>query len=106
MSQEQTKPATPSTAQPQTTAGLPPDNATVGALVRYTRRPVAEQPLAALSAVQQLPELQALCQHLRATHRCPGVCVLSVARQDRLLREMETRDVLGNSGPDEDHRRT
>lgn len=32
--------------------------------------------------------LLGLCQSLRATHRCPGECVLSAARHERLLWEI------------------
>lgn len=39
--------------------------------------------------------LLGLCRHLRRTHRCPGQCVLSEARQERLLRELGHDDVFG-----------
>lgn len=38
-------------------------------------------------ADQNRAQLQRLCRRLRETHRCPGQCVLSRARQDRLLRQ-------------------
>jgi hypothetical protein len=36
--------------------------------------------------------LLGLCRHLRRTHRCPGQCVLSPGRQERVLREIEGSD--------------
>lgn len=36
--------------------------------------------------------LLGLCRHLRQTHRCPGQCVLSPGRQERVLREIEGSD--------------
>jgi hypothetical protein len=39
--------------------------------------------------------LLGLCRHLRQTHRCPGECVLSEARQERLLRELKHDETFG-----------
>jgi hypothetical protein len=36
--------------------------------------------------------LLGLCRHLQRTHRCPGECVLSLTRQERVLREIEGPD--------------
>lgn len=36
--------------------------------------------------------LLGVCRHLQRTHRCPGECVLSPGRQERVLREIERAD--------------
>jgi hypothetical protein len=45
-----------------------------------------QQPQGQELAGRDRAQLQRLCRRLRATHRCPGQCVLSRARQDRRLR--------------------
>jgi hypothetical protein len=61
---------------------------------------LAQQPVTslALSPDEQVAKdaerdrLLGLCRHLRQTHRCPGQCVLSPGRQERVLREIEGAD--------------
>lgn len=40
--------------------------------------------------------LLGLCRHLRRTHSCPGECVLSPGRQERLFRELRHDEVFGD----------
>jgi hypothetical protein len=86
-------------------APLPPEPIKPNPPVRYgpgrTRRSAIVE---TWQAQLDLERLRTECLHRRATNRCPGECVLSRARQERLLRQMETLDVLGNSTTHEEYR--
>jgi hypothetical protein len=59
------------------------------------QQPVTSLALSPDERTQQDAErdrLLGLCRHLRRTHRCPGECVLSPGRQERVLREIEGSD--------------
>jgi hypothetical protein len=59
-----------------------------GLVAGQSANPVSpqQQPQGQGLAEQHEAQLQRLCRRLRATHRCPGECVLSRARQNRRLR--------------------
>jgi hypothetical protein len=89
MSQDQTKLAAQSSVRTPSVIRLPAlvENSSLVKAQPYA----VEKTSAPLRAAQELVRLQAACRHLRATHSCPGECVLS--RQERLLREMENLEV-------------
>ena len=98
MTQEQDKPATASATRSLTTTNPSPEGTVVEALVSSIRPFLSDHPQRVMGAVEQATALQALCHQLRATHRCPGECVLSASRQERRLREMEARRISSRDG--------
>jgi hypothetical protein len=91
MSQDQAKLDTEQTIRTQSGVSLPAvvENSS---LVKVQPNMI-EKTSDALKEAQRIARLRAVCRHLRATNRCPGECVLSRSRQERLLREMENLEV-------------
>jgi hypothetical protein len=64
----------------------PPPLQQTGPVAGRSANPVSPQPQGQGVPGRNRAQLQRLCRRLRATHRCPGECVLSRARQNRRLR--------------------